>query len=77
MAAHYGNRRAETSLNSVLGDDLRNLLDHQDSVRITKDEFDRVIELHSERPEATRARICGYWKKRGCREDANCPFIHG
>ena len=71
------NRRAASSINSVLGDDLRNLLDNHDRVKITNDEFDRVIELHNTQPDATRARICGYWKRKGCREDAKCPFIHG
>ena len=71
------NRRAASSINGVLGDDLRNLLDDHDRVKITNEEFDRVIALHGAHPEETRARICGYWKRRGCKQDTRCPFIHG
>ena len=71
------NRVAETTLNGVLGDDLRNLLDHHDSVRITREEEDRFIALHGAHPRETRARVCGFWKRRNCRKGINCPFLHG
>ena len=71
------NRVATTTLNGVLGDDLRNLIEHYDSVKLTDEEEDRVIALHNSRPLETRARICGFWKRRNCREGDACHFIHG
>ena len=71
------NRKAASSINGVLGDDLKHLLENQEGVRITSQEFDRVIALHGAHPEEIRARICGYWKKGRCKQEASCPFTHG